>query len=61
MLGESFLWTCRCKALAKRARKWTQDLNLRLLALTLVEITFVRESTQVFHRLAAQLKSAQVE
>jgi len=35
--------------------------DLRWLALTLVEIKFARKSTQVFHRLAAQPKSTQVE
>ena len=31
------------------------------LALTLVELKFVRKSTQVFHRLATQRKSTQVD
>ena len=35
--------------------------DLRWLALTLVEIKFARKSTQVFHRLATQSKSTQVE
>ena len=35
--------------------------HLRWLALTLVELKFVRKSTQVFHRLATQLKSTQVD
>ena len=40
------------------ARPWVQ---LRWLALTLVEIKFARKSKQVFHRLATQRKSTQVE
>ena len=58
------------KTLAKRTNK-TQAFNLRFvwpptcvdllgLAMTLVELEFVRKSTQVFHRLATQLKSTQV-
>ena len=35
--------------------------DLRWLALTLVEIKFARKSKQVFHRLATQTKSRQVE
>ena len=35
--------------------------DLRWLALTFVEIKFARKSTQVFHRLATQSKSTQVE
>ena len=63
------------RALAKGTRKWMQvnasfrlAFNLRFvwtcasraLALTLVELKFVRKSTQVFHRLAIQRKSTQV-
>jgi len=35
--------------------------DLRCFALTLVEIKFARKSTQVFHRLATQPRSTQVE
>ena len=63
------------RALVKGTRKWMQvnasfrlAFNLRFvwtcasraLALTLVELKFVRKSTQVFHRLAIQRKSTQV-
>ena len=58
--------------MAKRTRKSTQvNANFRLafrlaahlglLALTLVELQFVRKSTQVFRRLATQRKSTQVD
>ena len=43
------------------ARPCVTCVDLRWLALTLVEIKFARRSKQVFHRLAAQPKSTQVE
>ena len=56
-------------ALAKWTRKPTLAFDFRLtcvpfghpLALTLVELNFVRSSTQVFQRLATQRKSTQVD
>ena len=60
------------KALAKDTRKSTEVIHsrqltfrlsthLRGLALTLVELKFIRKSMQVFHRLATQCKSTQVD
>ena len=76
ILGSDNLIISQNALLSKSLAKWTRKLthvnasfrlafNLRFdghpLAMTLVELKFVRKSTQVFHRLATQPKSTQVD